>query len=61
MNNAINILRIILHVLELMRKYKLSKNEAAATTAGKFGVDPSDVLKVLGEYLEKKVNVKNRG
>lgn len=54
MNNAINILSIILHVLELMRKYKLSKKEAAVATAGEFNIDPSDILEAIAAYFKKK-------
>ncbi|MCM3584972.1 hypothetical protein M3182_04325 [Mesobacillus maritimus] len=54
MKNTINVLTIILHVLKLMRKHKMSKNEAAATTAAQFGISLSDVLEVIVEYLKKK-------
>jgi hypothetical protein len=58
MKNAINVLTIILHVLELMRKFGMTKHEAAATTAGKFGINLSDVLEAIAEFFKKKGSVK---
>lgn len=54
MKNAINVVKIILSVLELVNKYKMSKNAAAATTAGQMGINLSEVLEVVAKYFKKK-------
>lgn len=54
MKNLINVTTIILHVLELIRKYGMLKNEAAIATAGKLNINLSEVLEVLANYLKEK-------
>ena len=54
MKKVIDILSIILHVLELMRKYNLSKEEAAIATAMKFEANYIEVLEAVVKYLKRK-------
>lgn len=54
MKNAINIVTIILYVMELIRKYKMNKQEAANVTAQHFKIDLSEVLDIIAKYFKKK-------